>query len=284
MTSHRTAGAPVSCIMTVRNGRETLPATLESIAAQQGIEWELIVVDDGSTDETPELLQRFVANNPVPRVRILPTGGVGRGAALNLAWRAAAADLIANIDADDLFHPRKLATQYQALTHRPDIVLLATETCYIGAGERPQWSEPLSETPQITEVTRLLGRFNPINHSSVMMRRSLLEALNGYDETRVRQLDYDLWVRAAAAGRPLHQLNLSLTAKRLHDRQSFEARLSPAYLLSSFRLQNRVIRALRLPIHLHALAALRVVYRLLPQWIRRPLAGRKRAVLSTPAR
>lgn len=302
MTSQYAAHAQVSCIMTVRNGRETLLDTLESVSAQREIDWELIVVDDGSTDETLDLLQQFARSHPSHRVEILPTGGVGRGAALNLAWRAASTGLIANVDADDLYHPTKLAAQYQVLMQRPDVELLSTESHYIGAGEQPNWSADVNHepdataesaappepgaprSPDVSDVTSLLGRFNPVNHSSVMMRRALLEELNGYDESRVRQLDYDLWVRAAAAGKRIHQLNRPLTAKRLHNRQSFEARLSLAYLTSSFRLQNRAIRSLGLPIHLHALAALRVLYRLLPQWVRRPLARKKRALLSTPDR
>lgn len=277
----------VSVYCTVKNGAATLRDTLESIAAQRGAAWELVIVDDGSSDATPQLLREFASRFSDGRVKVLSAGSVGRAAALNRAWSACRAPLIANIDADDLFHPDKLALQCSVMRARGDIALLSTENLYIGAGEKPDWpavAAPASATDACRDITRLLGRFNPVNHSSVVLRRAVIEAAGGYDPNRRRQLDYDLWIRIAAAGSSLHQLDLPLTAKRLHDGQSFEARISPVYIASSFVLQNRAIRALRLPAGYYALSALRVLYRLLPQPIRRLFARSKRAALSRPVR
>lgn len=277
-------------MMTVRNAEQTLPATLQSIAVQRTISWELVVVDDGSRDGSLALLQQFADRHLPNAVRIIATEGVGRGAALNLAWRACSAELIANIDADDLFHPDKLALQCRLMGQQPGIVLLTTDTVYIGADDRAPWqlaspldgaaNAPLDGLP-FAEITAQLGRFNPVNHSSVMLRRTLLDALNGYDAGRARQLDYELWVRAVEHGYPLHQLNAPLAAKRLHHDQAFESRISTAYILSSYALQKRAIRTLRLPPHYHLLALLRVLYRLTPTPVRRAVAGLKRRLLSS---
>lgn len=277
-------------MMTVRNAEPTLPATLQSVAEQRNVSWELVVVDDGSTDGSLALLRQFAARHRPEAVKIVNTEGVGRGAALNLAWRACGSELIANIDADDLFHPDKLAVQRRLMQQQPGIVLLTTDTVYIGAGDRPAWqlASPLDgaanappDSVPFAEITAQLGRYNPVNHSSVMLRRTLLEALNGYDAGRTRQLDYELWVRAVEHGYPLHQLNLPFAAKRLHHGQAFEARISAVYILSSYVLQKRAIRALRLPLHYHLLALIRVLYRLTPTPVRRAAAGFKRRLLSS---
>ncbi|TVQ38232.1 MAG: glycosyltransferase family 2 protein [Spirochaetaceae bacterium] len=290
----------VSIYSTVRDGEATLPQTLDSIAAQRGVVWELVVVDDGSSDRTPALLREFAGRFAAGAVRIIESGAIGRAAALDLAWRDCRSRYVANIDADDLFHPHKLAAQVAVMNARPDIAALATENLYVGAGQIPQWpsyappegafagrtgSAPpggaVADLP-VREITHLLGRFNPVNHSSVMLRRSVLKAVGGYDRQRRRQLDYDLWIRVAVSCGAIHLLDLPLAAKRLHAAQFFEARVSPAYILSSFVLQNRAIGALRLPAHYRGLAAVRVLYRLLPTPLRRLLTLPKRLLLSRP--
>ncbi|TVR35618.1 MAG: glycosyltransferase [Spirochaetaceae bacterium] len=285
----------VSIYCTVKNAEETLPATLRSVAEQRAVSWELVLLDDGSSDRTLALLRSFARVFPDGMVRIIPSGGIGRGAALNRAWAACRADYLANIDADDLFHPHKLALQLAVMRAYPAVQLLATDSLYIGAAQSPRWPElplpsatsvapPAGEIPEARDITALLGRFNPVNHSSVMIRRAALERVGGYNAERRAQLDYDLWIRLAAAGCRLHQLDLPLSAKRLHAAQSFEGRVSASYIFSSFVLQNRAIRALGLPPRYYALSALRVPYRLLPRALRRLLALPKRVLLSRPAR
>ncbi len=284
----------VSIYCTVKNAEETLPATLRSIAEQRAVSWELVLVDDGSTDRTLALLRSFARVFPDGMVRIIPSGGIGRGAALNRAWAACRANHLANIDADDLFHPHKLALQLAVMRAHPGVELLVTNSLYIGATQSPQWPElPLPAGPTVPsagdlpvprDISALLGRFNPVNHSSVMIQRAALERVGGYNAGRRAQLDYDLWIRLAAAGSQLHQLDLPLSAKRLHAAQFFEARVSVSYIFSSFVLQNRAIRALGLPPRYYALSALRVPYRLLPHRLRRLLALPKRLLLSRPAR
>ncbi len=277
----------VSIYCSVKNSEETLPATLRSVAEQRGVSWELVLVDDGSTDRTLALLRSFARVFPDGMVRIIPSGGIGRGAALNRAWAACRADLLANLDADDLFHPHKLALQLAVMRAQPEVEVLTTNSLYVGATQSPHWPElalPAGDLPVPRDISALLGRFNPVNHSSVMIRRGVLESVGGYNAARRAQLDYDLWIRLAVAGHRLHQLDLPLSAKRLHAAQSFEARVSASYIVSSFVLQNRAIRALGLPLRYYALSALRVPYRLLPRRLRGLLAMPKRLLLSRPAR
>lgn len=286
----------VSIYCSVKNSEETLPATLRSVAEQRGVSWELVLVDDGSTDRTLALLRSFARVFPDGMVRIIPSGGIGRGAALNRAWAACRANHLANLDGDDLFHPHKLALQLAVMRAQPEVEVLTTNSLYVGATQSPHWPElalpagsadapaPAGDLPVPRDISALLGRFNPVNHSSVMIRRAVLESVGGYNAARRAQLDYDLWIRLAVAGHRLYQLDLPLSAKRLHAAQSFEARVSASYIVSSFVLQNRAIRALGLPLRYYALSALRVPYRLLPRRLRGLLAMPKRLLLSRPAR
>ena len=299
----------VSVIMTVRNGAAFIGDALDSVYAQTARPREIVVVDDGSTDETPAILSRYaqhppaggtdplaVVRVPAPRLRVLRAGNVGRAAALNLAWRSAGGKFIANLDADDVFAPRKLELQIEALYASPELELLATASYYFaangsqgeGCGPDAYSRDATGSAAPLRNLAPLLCRYNPVNHSSVVMRRSLLERLGGYASHRTRQLDYELWIRAAIDGASVAMLDAPLTGKRIHAGQTFEARDHLRYVLSSFSLQLRAIYALQpgaglraaaARTRLYLLAALRVAYRMLPLRLRRRLASAKESTL-----
>lgn len=231
----------VNVLCTVRNGARTLPAVLDSLRAQSIDRWEAIIVDDGSKDDTPGLLRRIAREDP--RFRVLGTGGLGRGPALNLALRAATAELVANVDADDPSHPRRLEAQVAAMELHPAFSVLGADTAYV-LGDRPvRWPAASAAAGPPRDVTARLAYHNPLNHSSVIARRVALASVGGYDERRRSQFDYDLWVRLAAGGHRLGVVPAVLASKRLHPGQAFERRRRVRYLLGNARCQARAIRA-----------------------------------------
>src|SRR5699024_9515182 len=119
----------ISVVCTVKNGNNTLIPTLESVLNQSYNNFEFIIVDDGSTDDTLDILERYQKNNK--NIKIIKTEGIGRSRALNLAIRSAQGKYIANIDADDLWHPLKLEKQVDAVKDNLDYFLLATDTLII---------------------------------------------------------------------------------------------------------------------------------------------------------
>ena len=131
----------VSVICTVKNGETTIERMLESLLLQTFPSWELIVIDDGSTDRTPDILRAYQQTDP--RIRLSLSGGIGRGKALNLATAHAEAPLIANMDADDVMHPQRLETQVRFMNTRPDVFLVGSESLLIHGDEQPVWP-PLS--------------------------------------------------------------------------------------------------------------------------------------------
>jgi len=269
------ASPRVSIVCTVRDGGRVLAPTLESVLAQSFGDWELVVVDDGSTDETAALVRRHAARDP--RIRLVATAGVGRARALNLAIATARGDFVANIDADDPSHPRRIEAQLAAFQRDPGYALIASDHLVLLGDEEPRWPELPSALPDVVEVGAALRSGNPINHSSAMVRRRDLLEVGGYAEDRARQVDYELFVRLVERGRRLGVLPLKLASRRLHPGQSFEARDRLHYLLGSLAVQRRAIRSLPGSPWALALLPARLAWGLAPRGLRARVNRLRRA-------
>ena len=256
----------VSIYCTVRNGSRHLPEMLSSLVSQTIADWELIVVDDGSTDETLSILRSYAAIDR--RVSLIVTGGVGRGTALNLGVRECRGEFVANIDADDFAARALLESCLAAFRIAPQIDLIAGQ-CLLFQSAPPValQTEQGSALLPVADVTNRLPFGNPIMHSGIVARRSAILAVGGYDETRLAQFDYDLWVRMAARGSRLAVLKLPLAGKRVHDAQSFEARNRIIYVLRSAVVQYRAARLLGAPSSAYAAVAAKVAWAFVPRVI-----------------
>ena len=198
----------VSVLMAVHNGGRWLSDAVASVSAQTAGDLELIVIDDGSTDETSAIL----AAVRDPRVRVERRARAGLTRSLNRALRLARAPLVARLDADDLALPARLARQRAFLDSHPDIGLLGTGARVIDAdGEERGVVRPPEDD---RTIRRVLIHHNPFVHSSVMMRRAVVEAVGRYDESFAVAQDYDLWLRLAAVTR-LANLAEALVIRRL---------------------------------------------------------------------
>lgn len=204
------ANPAVSIIMTVYNGEQYLEQTIESIRCQTLTHFECVIVDDGSQDRTPELLARETQNDP--RFKVIYSKHLGRAKALNLAWKTAYGQWIANLDADDSCEPKRLEEQLNFLQQHPDIGLVGTAWNYVD----PQGKYLSSEHPPLDNQVLRKGLIRHIQfcHSSVMMPRFALENIGGYNEQIQVAIDYDLCVRIARSY-PVANLPQILTTKRL---------------------------------------------------------------------
>jgi glycosyltransferase involved in cell wall biosynthesis len=175
--------------MTVYNGEPWLGEAVDSILDQTFEDFELIVVDDGSNDGTPETLSRRAG----PRLEVIRQRQTGQTPALNRALGQARAPLIARMDADDVALPERLARQVAFLGAHPSVGLLGTGCHEIS----PEGGILSTHVPPVDDGTlrRALIRKNPFIHSAVMFRRSVLDAAGLYDEGFVVAQDYDLWLR-----------------------------------------------------------------------------------------
>lgn len=182
----------VSIVMTVFNGEKYLNESLQSLLRQDLENWELIVIENGSTDSTAELLKSYSD----PRIRVIYLrDNIGRTPALNLAIMSVSTEYIAILDADDLSHPLRLKRQVDFLDLNPVVGLVGTWSEFIDEFGTiiSRKSSPLQQSKIIeTMMVR-----NPMVHSSIMYRRSLYHAVGGYNERYVYAQDFDLLIKFA---------------------------------------------------------------------------------------
>jgi hypothetical protein len=183
----------VSVVIPTYNAGSYLTEAIDSVLAQTYRHWELIVVDDGSTDDTPAVLARYAHDG---RIRVLRQKNQGASVALNRGIAAARGDLVCWLSADDIFLPAKLAAQVAVFTGDPEVGLCCTGFELIDAVGRRLRSEP---EPRWRHPDPLVSIYwtNPINGSTVMMRRELFDELGPFDETLRADVDADMWFRVA---------------------------------------------------------------------------------------
>jgi len=191
----------ISILMPVRNEERFLQAALDSLFRQSCTDWELVAVDDGSHDATPDILSRAAARDG--RVRVIRRSGGGLVPALNAGLQACRAALLARMDGDDICHPRRLELQAAHLDAHPDTGLLACGFRHFprtglkrGMLAYEGWQNALTDHALIT---RDLYVESPFVHPGVMARTSIVAGLGGYRDLGWPE-DYDLWLRMAAAG------------------------------------------------------------------------------------
>lgn len=253
----RESSAPlVSTVTTVFNGEAYLADAIDSLREQTVGDVQIIVVSDGSTDASAEVA--FDKAREDPRVEVVDMPRLGRSAALNVGLRRARAPYVAILDADDLSHPRRLELQTGWLADQPETVGAVGSQVVLFEG--PSGALPaLGDGPVgAPEVTALLRRYNPLVHSSMVFRASALEAVGGYDEGLARQVDYDIYIRLAAAGMSIHRLEPILAAMRIHENQNFLAGGQLRYRLSTIGVQARALREVEGPAIDHAYFAARI--------------------------
>ncbi|WP_233879579.1 glycosyltransferase family 2 protein [Virgibacillus halodenitrificans] len=231
----------ISVICTVKNGGKTLTQTIMSVINQDFTNWEFVIVDDGSNDETKSILTKFGEQDR--RIKPVYTNGVGRGKALNLAIQKSSGKFIANIDADDLMHPKRLQLQLNQFIENEDIFLVCSDSVIFYNNETPVWEEQRRD--KLEYITDNLLIKNRISHSSVMIRKQDLINIGCYNDTLKSQFDYELWLRALAYQKVMVKVPIKLVAKRIHEGQSFENKKRFRYLLRSQKLQVKYALLIR---------------------------------------
>lgn len=229
----------VSIIMAVRNGAPHVTEAIASIRRQTWTDWELIVVNDGSVDDSGRLAEMAAAADK--RVRVLHQEASGLVEALNHGAAAARGELLARIDADDRAHPVRLERQVSFLRHHPEVGVLGTAVRRFGTG-RGVWRRPVTDP----EIRSLLVFEAPFAHPTVMFRRALVGAVGGeWYRTEFRAAeDIDLWERLASHT-AFANLAEPLLDYRVHERQV--TRTAAAEMAANgAKVRRRVLQSLEL--------------------------------------
>jgi glycosyltransferase involved in cell wall biosynthesis len=206
--------ARVSVVMSVFNGQRYLAQAVQSLLGQTFTDFELIVIDDGSTDETPNLLERLAAKDA--RIRVVSHENCGLTRSLNKGIRLGKGEFIARMDADDVSLPDRLARQVEFMEARPEVVAAGGQILVIDEDDDPiAFGANPEEHDELVAMIRRGA--TPIVHPTAMVRADALRRVGGYDERfRVAQ-DFDLWLRLSEIGE-LANLSQVLLVYRSHER------------------------------------------------------------------
>ena len=197
----------VSVIIPTFNRGYCLEESIRSVLEQSFIDFELVVVDDGSTDNTSELVRRF------PAVKLIRLEEKNRGVsfARNRGVVEAQGDWVGFLDSDDLWEQGKLATQVKWIERHPDLQMVYTDEIWIRNGVRVN---PMNKHRKYSgDIFRYCLPLCIVSPSSVLLRAKVLSEVGGFDESMPVCEDYDLWLRIAKRY-PFHFIEEKLIVKR----------------------------------------------------------------------
>ena len=186
----------VTVLMAVYNGQDHVRQAVEGILAQTFSDFEFIIVDDGSTDETSRELDAFTDSRIV---RLKHESNRGLIAALNTGLAAARGEFVARQDADDFSYPGRLQAQVNFLEARSDVAVVGTDTVFEGWEGGGRTNRIVERDP--LRLAWILLFYCPLTHSSIMFRTAVIQELGGYNGDDVHAEDFGLWARAARSSR-----------------------------------------------------------------------------------
>ena len=252
----------VSIIMGIYNCESTLSEAVECILEQTFSDWELILCDDGSADDTVGIAVRYAAEYP-DRIRLICNKtNLGLNRTLNRCLEVARGQYIARMDGDDRCASHRLEVEVAALEAEPEISIVSTDMEFFD--ENGTWgriSHP--EYPQKRDFIH----GSPFCHAPCMVRREAYEAVGGYSvgERLLRVEDYHLWLKmycAGYVGRNIHQPLYQMRDDRnAYDRRKFRYRINEAYV------RWMAVKELKLSAHNYIYAIRPILVGLMPDFL-----------------
>lgn len=233
----------VSIVVACYNAQPYLADAMQSMIDQTFTDWELIVVNDGSTDGSGEYLHRLAESDD--RVRVIDQPNRGQHAAANLGISKAKSPLIARMDADDVSSPDRLRRQVDYLRTHPDVGLLGGQIRRLGEKRSGMASNFPLRHDAIVEM--LLQNHHAICNPSIMFRKALFDSIDGYWQHDIAE-DWDMFLRMADVSR-LANLAEVIVSYRFHEtsingRRIFEAQLYNEYAACLAKLRTASLPAI----------------------------------------
>lgn len=219
----------ISVVTSVHNGEAYLEECVDSILNQTFQDFEYIILNNGSTDHTAEILNRYSDL----RLRIIHQENLGVPKSLNKGVSLCQTDLIARLDADDYARPHWLEKHYEYLTQNRDVVVCSSRFEELFNGRLYPQSFPFVESDN--EIRKSLSFMNPIAHSLSIISKPAFIRSGGYDLKFVVAHDYDLWIRLLREGKG-HNLNESLGVHRVSD-ASYSMEKERTMIKEAFQVQ-----------------------------------------------
>lgn len=226
----------ISVVMGVYNGERYLREAVDSVLGQTFGDFEFIIINDGSTDGTADILESYEDR----RIRLVHQQNMGLTPSLNKGLRMARGEYVARHDADDVSHSERFEKQLDLFARRPELTLVASRTRTLENG-----TEDL-HVPEYRDDTlpAQLLQSSLFTHGSMTFRRAAVMDAGGYDERFVYAQDRDLWLRMAWAGHLFGTVQEPLYLFRRHDQQIRATRRSEQMqygLRASLRMIGRIV-------------------------------------------
>lgn len=254
--------AKISVIMGIYNCASTLSESIDSVLNQTYTNWELIMCDDGSTDDTFDVAIEYMREHPDKIIVLKNEKNLGLNETLNKCLKIAQGEYIARMDGDDICSPERFEVELEILDNEPDIAIVSTDMYFFDeSGIWGNISHP--EYPQTKDF--LYG--TPFCHAPCMVRKEAFDAVDGYSVGKklLRVEDYHLWFKMYKAGYKGKNIHKSLYSMRddrnAYNRRKFKYRLNEAYV------KCLAIKEFGLPVYGYVYALRPIIVGLLPKII-----------------
>lgn len=264
----------ISVIMGIYNCEDVLEDAIRSIQRQAYTNWELIMCDDGSTDCTYSVAEKFHKMDPDKYILIRNKRNVGLNHTLNRCLKLAKGKYIARMDGDDISLPTRLEKEVEYLEEHSECAIVGCPMILFDERGDYDVNKVLIDPDEKNIVCG-----NPISHATVLMRRDAVMSIGGYSEDKrtIRVEDVDLWIRLYAKGYSAHNLSEPLYKMR-NDRNAY-ARRKYKYRINSVRVRYRGCKMFHLPLKYYLMSTRPMLIGLVPGSIRRIIKrGNKRNV------
>ncbi|MBQ6616503.1 MAG: glycosyltransferase [Thermoguttaceae bacterium] len=230
---------PISVVMSVYNGERYLSLAIESVLKQTFKDFEFIIVDDGSTDRSLEIIRKYEKKDS--RIRVLVQENQGLAAALNNGIAMARGKYIARMDDDDISLPNRLQLQYEFMESHPEIVASSCNVIVINkwGDEYDLWKREVDSS--VIDSNHVNLGYTSLCHPSAIIKKSAFDAVGGYSSDIRYAQDLDLWLKMGEYG-ALTNLPEALILYRFHNNAASGAHRQEQYkcvLLAVTRARQR---------------------------------------------
>ena len=234
----------VSVIMSVYNADKFLKDAIESILNQTYSNIEFIIIDDGYTDNSKDIIKKYIKIDK-RIVFIENKKNIGLTKNLNKAIELASSNYIARMDADDVSDITRIEKQIKFLEENKEISIVGSCAKYINS--KGELEESLMVPEDNTEIKNMIYKVNPLIHPSVMFKKNDIISIGKYNEQLRKVQDYDLWFRAVANKLKMHNIQECLLFLRRDE--TYNKRKSKEYRKIDLKVRKNGYKLLNLPIY-----------------------------------
>ena len=259
----------VSIIMGIYNCENTLDESLQSIFNQTFQNWEFIICNDGSTDNSYSIVEKYAKNDK--RIKLIQNEkNMGLNYTLNHCLKYAQGEYIARMDGDDISLPTRLQKEVEFLDSHPDYSIVSTPMIYFD--ERGEFA--IGKSIKIpTKYDAIKG--TPFCHAPCMVRKRAYDAVKGYsiDKKTLRVEDYDLWIRMMSLG--FRGYNLSEPLYKMRDDRDAYSRRKYKYRINEAYVKYKAIKLLKLPLKYSVFILRPLIVGCIPSFLYKKLHSKK---------